>query len=147
MAGNVTLFVFLAAITMAVFAFLSVAVWVGAHSEERKTRDRYALLKSLAEQPGESAIRVLEMLREQEQRRAEQKEQEERRGYLIGGLTTVAAGAGLAVMLAALATKPGTWTVGLIPLLVGMVLTVFGLAGRRGSGRSDRGEPLDTSAR
>jgi hypothetical protein len=125
-------FLFLAAGAAGLFAFLSIAGWVRTRAQERKDRDRFALLKAIAEQPGESAQRVLDLLREDEERERARKEREERKGYLVGGLTCLAAGVGLSVMLLALSTKPGTWTVGLIPLLVGVVLTGMSLLTRPG---------------
>jgi hypothetical protein len=118
MSRDAALFLFLAAASVAVFAFLSIAVWVS----QRKTRDRFALLKALAEQPGDSAQRVLEMLREQEERQAMRMEQAEVRGYLVGGWASVASGIGLMALLA----KSGFWTVGLLPLLVGIALVLTG---------------------
>src|SRR5262249_17400259 len=85
--NNLALFIFLATLAVAVFAFLSVGVWVSAQHQDRKSRDRFALLKTLAEQPGENAKHVLDMLREQEARQAAERESQERRGYLMGGLT------------------------------------------------------------
>jgi hypothetical protein len=122
---------------VAVFAFLSVAVWVGTQFQDRKARDRFALLKTLAEQPGENAQRVLAMLREQEERQAARRESQERRTYLIGGLTSLAAGVGLSVMMAALSPKPGVWTVGLLVMLIGVVLTSFGVSTRLGGWSGD----------
>ena len=73
---------------------------------------------------------MLEALRDQERQELFRKESEERRGYIIGGLATVASGIGISVMIGTLAATPGTWTVGLIPLLVGVVLTGAGLTRR-----------------
>jgi Flp pilus assembly protein TadB len=137
MQPNAAMFLFIAAVVVAVFAFLSIAAWTGAQSQERKARDRYALLKVLAEQPGENAQRVLEALREQEREERQRKETEEQRGYVIGGLATIASGIGISVMVATLAARPGAWTVGLIPLLVGVVLTGAGLARRRPTAGDD----------
>lgn len=128
MTTNVAIFLFLAAGVVAMFAFISIAVWVIAQTSERRARDRFALLKTLAEHSNESSARVLEMLREHDERQAERKTREERRGLLLGGLIVLACGAGICVMLAMLTTKnSGEWTVGLIPLLVGAVLFFFGL--------------------
>ena len=66
---NAAMFLFLAATVVAVFAFLSIAVWVTAPAQERRARERMQLLKSVAEQPGENASRVLDMLREEDRRR------------------------------------------------------------------------------
>jgi Flp pilus assembly protein TadB len=124
-------FLFLAAASVALFAFLSIAAFAGTHAQERKERDRFALLKSLAEQPTESAQKVIDLLREQEEQARVKKEREEQRGFLIGGLVLVAAGVGVLIMFLALA-KEGLWTIGLIPVLVGVVLTSIGVFSRRG---------------
>src|SRR5262245_239731 len=92
-------FLFLAAGAVGLFAFLSAAAWSGTQASYRKERDRYALLRSLAEQPGENAARVLDMLREQDAQKARRKSEEERRGFLIGGLCCLASGAGLSIMM------------------------------------------------
>jgi hypothetical protein len=134
MSTNAALFLFLAAGAVAMFAFVSIATWVGTQSIERKARDRFALLKTLAETPGENAAQVLQMLRDQEERQAAFKAAQERRGFLIGGLACIASGAGLAVMLTALGGKSGAWTVGLIPLLIGLALVPFGLSRGLGGG-------------
>jgi Flp pilus assembly protein TadB len=131
MVPGAAMFLFLAAGAVALFAFLSVAVWTGTQIQERKTHDRYALLKALGEQTGENARHVLEHLREDEDRARARKEREERRGFLIGGLCTMATGIGLMVMFVAL-KAPGVWAVGLIPLLIGIVLTSVGLLKDKG---------------
>lgn len=128
---SAALFLFLAAGAIGLFAFLSVAVYVSAPAQERKSRDRLALLKTLAEQPGENAARVLEMLREEDERRRERKPREERKGYLVGGLVTMAVGAGLGAMLMIMG-KHDSWALGLIPFLIGCVLFAAGLVMNRG---------------
>jgi len=121
------LFLFLAAGAVALFAFLSVAAWTGTQAAERKDRDRYALLKTLAESPADTAQRVLELLREQEERERSRKQREERKGYLVGGGVLLACGTGLSIMVTTLGEKAGVWTVGLIPMLIGLVLLAAGL--------------------
>jgi Flp pilus assembly protein TadB len=120
------IFLFLAAAVVAVFAFLSIVVWVSRQSQDRQTRDRLALLKTIAENPSENAGRVLEMLREHEEKRM----QRERTGWIAGGLIVMAVGVGLCTMLAMLAGR-GEWSVGLIPLLIGCVLFGVGLFSNR----------------
>ena len=71
------------------------------------------------------------MLRQQEERKARRKEEEERRGFLIGGLVCMATGVALVAMFASLGSMKA-WPVGLIPFLIGVVLTPFGLP-RKGS--------------
>jgi len=128
MPANMTLFwplfLFLTATVVAVFTFVSVAHWVGAQSRERQARDRYALLKALAEMPGENARRILDVIVEQDLRKAIKDRSEQ----LMGGLITLAVGASLSIMLATLShNEPGVWTVGLIPASVGASLIVFNL--------------------
>lgn len=122
------MFLFLAAGAVGLFAFLSIAAWSGTQAGERKARDRFALLKTLAEAPGENAQRVLDLLREEDERQRIRREREERKGYLVGGLILIAVGVALGVMLLAVAGgRSGTWTVGLIPGLIGVVLAAVGV--------------------
>jgi Flp pilus assembly protein TadB len=122
------LFLFLAALSVACFAFLSIVVWVQGQSGERKARDRFALLKGLAESPGENAQRVLAYLREEEQGRLERRDTEERKGYKIGGLVCMACGVGFWFIV------PNVLGVGLLIFLVGAALFPFGFGGRRSGG-------------
>jgi hypothetical protein len=130
---NAAMFIFLAAGAVGLFAFLSVAVWAGTQAQERKAHDRFALLKAIAEQPSENARLVLEHLREEEQRERARREREERRGFLIGGLVTIAVGVGMSVMLVAMKAAPGVWSLGLFLFLIGAVLTAFGIAKDKGA--------------
>ncbi|HEY1342116.1 MAG TPA: hypothetical protein VGF59_31625 [Bryobacteraceae bacterium] len=129
---SAAMFLFLAAVVVAVFAFCSIVVWVATPSRERQARDRLALLKTLAEHPGENAAQILEMLRAEDEKRAERREREERSGYILGGLIVMAVGVGLGTMLAILDTKGGAWSVALIPFLLGCVLFGAGLFKNRG---------------
>ena len=118
------MFIFLAAGAVGLFAFLSVAAWAGTQAHERRTRDRFALLKSIAEQPGENAQRVLEALLADEERVRTEKARQEQWGYLVGGLVCMAVGVALGAMMLAMNAKSGAWSIGLIPFLLGAVLTV-----------------------
>jgi hypothetical protein len=133
MSSGAALFLFLAAASIGLFAFLSVAVWSSAPAQERQARDRLALLKTLAEQPGENAARVLEMLMREEENKRLKKMREERRGYMLGGLITMVVGVALAVMFFVLPGKPGAWSVSLIPFLIGCVLFGAGVTINRNS--------------
>jgi hypothetical protein len=128
MPANAALFLFLAAAVVSVFAFCSIVVWVTFPARERQARDRAALLKTLAEQPGDNARQILDMLREEDARRIARKAREERQGWISGGVCTIAVGVALGVMTAVLDTKGGTWSVGLIPLLIGLALLGVGLS-------------------
>lgn len=123
---NAALFLFLAAIVVSVFAFLSVAAWVNAPSKERQARDRFALLKTLAEQPGENAVRILDILQKEDQARAAKKALDERRSWIDSGIILIAIGLGLAGMLLIHGDR-GDWSVGLIPLLLGLATILIGL--------------------
>ena len=123
---NAAIFFFLAAIVVAVFAFLSIVVWVSAPSKERQARDRFALLKTLAEQPGENAARVLDLLQKEDKSRAAKRERDERRSWIDSGVILIAIGLGLTGMLMALGGRYD-WSVGLIPLLIGIALMLIGL--------------------
>ena len=127
MESGTALFLFLAAAVVAVFAFCSIVVWVSAPARERQVRDRIALLKTLAENPSDTAREVLALLREEEGKGAARRQAEEKRGYVVGGLVVMAVGVGLGVMLVALGNDDGVWSVGLLPFLIGCVLLGAGL--------------------
>jgi hypothetical protein len=122
--AGAAMFGFLAVGAVALFSFISVAHWLSLRTEERYARDRFAMMKAILEHPGEQADRVLAVWHEQEVK----KERQDRRGRIMGGAVTAAVGVALAVMLAALSTgESGIWTIGLIPLAVGVVIAAFGL--------------------
>ena len=123
---NAAMFLFLAAAVVAVFAFLSIAVWVSEPARERLARERLMLLRTVAENPNDNAREVLEMLRREDAMRAARKAREERQGWISGGLIVIAVGVGLGVMLV---TREGgsAWSLAAIPVLVGCVLVGVGL--------------------
>ncbi|MFN3322856.1 MAG: hypothetical protein ACK5AZ_05120 [Bryobacteraceae bacterium] len=123
---NAAMFLFLAAAVVAVFAFLSIAVWVSVPAQERQARERMELLKTLALQPGENAVRVLEMVREEDRKREEKRRQEQRRGYIVSGLILIAIGIGIGTLL--WLTKAGAeWAIGFMFIMMGSVLVGSGL--------------------
>jgi Flp pilus assembly protein TadB len=131
--ANVALFLFIAAATLAVFAFLSVVYWVTARADERKTRDRYALLRKIAEQPAESAQLVIALVREEDARleqRARNRAHQARRDGMQSGAILIAVNVGLSLMLYTTASGSQVWTVGLIPGLIGVVLFLFAFFSR-----------------
>lgn len=139
MLENVAMFWFIGAAVVALFAFLSVASWAGIRAEERKTVERYALLRKVAEQPGESARLVLERLRAEDDRAAERRAAREfrrRREQIQGAVVLIATGVGLGTMVETLSDERGLWTVGLIPALIGAVLLVFAWFSHPGRNRS-----------
>lgn len=131
--------IFLAAGAAAYFTFLSIAAWSEARARERRTTERYALLRQLAEHPAESAQRVIDYLREEDARleaEVQQKAEKERQGSRGTGVILIATGVGLAIMVASLAPERvperNAWTVGLIPLLIGVAILLTGKRGTNG---------------
>jgi hypothetical protein len=117
-----SIFLFVSVCVVCVFTFVSIASWAGTRQQERTALYRTELLKKLSEQPPENARLVIALLREEEVR----KEAEKRRGLLLGGSIVTAVGFGLMVMLVALVPREKAFTVGLIPLFIGIVLILFG---------------------
>jgi hypothetical protein len=135
------IFLFLAAAVISVFAFVSIVVWVSTPARERQARDRLALLKTLAENPSEQAKQVLDLLRQEDALRHERREREQRKGWITGGLITMAAGVGIGLMLGLVGDRD-SWTVALgvsiIPSLIGCVLLGVGLFSHGRVVRPDR---------
>jgi hypothetical protein len=110
---------------VALFTFLSVAVWSEERRKEREAHYRGELMKKMLEQPGPAAERILQMMRDEEVRATVQK----REGRRLGSLVSMAVGVGIALLF--LALEPGTalWTVGSIPFLIGAVIFAFSIWG------------------
>ncbi len=68
------------------------------------------------------------------------KENERRRGLILGGLITFVVGAGVIPLLYGLETEKPVWLAGLIPLLIGAVLFLYGVFSPRGE-RPGAGAP------
>ena len=122
--------IFLAAGAVSLFAFLSVTYLVNARANERRTQERYALLRQVAERPVESAGLVVELLREEDARfeaAARQKRIKARQDNIVAGLILTAVGVGMAIMLGSIQPGENLWTVGLMPMLIGGVLIVYEL--------------------
>jgi len=124
--ATLPLFLFISVAVVAVFTFISVASWAGTRQQERTALYRSELLKKLAELPPENSRQVIALLRDE----AARKESEKRRGLQLGGWVVAAVGFGLMVMLVALVPGEKAFTVGLIPLFIGIVLIVFGHLGK-----------------
>ncbi len=91
--------------------------------------------RKIYEPPG-SGTDSVPVLWEQENRRR----QEQIEGYKVGGLITVAAGIGICPFLYFVDPGSSVWVVGLIPLMVGLALLLYGfiLAPRPAPGREHR---------
>ena len=122
--GNLCLWGFLAVGAVALFGvFLPITTWMEHQRKERDAFYKAESLRRLTEAPGDGAKAAIEMMREQN-RMAQIKQRE---GMKLGGLITVAVGAGLCIFLYMVAGgAPGSpWLVGLIPGFVGIALLVY----------------------
>lgn len=108
--------------SIALFSFLSVAAWSDARRKERQEYYRSETLKKIAESSGEGAKAAIELLREQNKNVAKHRLE----GMKLGGLVTAVVGIGVMVLLHGLEHDEPVYLVGLIPLLVGLVLLIYG---------------------
>ena len=102
------------------FAFVSVIGWARERRKEREAFCRSEVLKKVAESPEGTAQKVLELLRQEDQGRQVRR----REGLKLAGLVNIAAGVGLSLLLAVVSGR-GMWLLGMIPLFVGTVLTIY----------------------
>ena len=102
----------------AVFAFISLVVWLEARTKEREAHYRGETVKKIAESGNSDA--ALEYLREVERADAVRARAKAR----IAGLITSAVGVALMIFLHQLVSGTAVYLVGLIPLLVGVALLI-----------------------
>jgi len=102
----------------AVFAFISVVVWLEARTKEREALYRSETVNKIAESGNSDA--ALEFLREVERADAARARAKAR----IGGLITTAVGIALMIFMHQLTSGTAIYLVGLIPLLVGVALLI-----------------------
>jgi len=107
--------------SIALFSFLSVAVWSDARRKEREEYYRSETLKKIAESSGEGAKAAIELLREQNKNVTKRR----REGMKLGGLITAVVGAGVMVLLHGLVHEEPVYLAGLIPLLIGLALLTY----------------------
>lgn len=105
-----------------VFTFVAIAAWSENRLKEREAYYRHETYRKLADGQG-SSQEVLELMREEERARARRL----RDGLLLGGLITGVSGLGVMIFLYVIVEVKGVFLVGLIPLLIGLVLTLFAL--------------------
>jgi Flp pilus assembly protein TadB len=108
-------------IPIAGIALVAIIVWI---TEQRKGKEAYLrneLLRKIAESQEDSAQKVFEMIRQEEQDARIRR----REGVKLAGLILVAIGIGLAVMLALLERSEPAWIIGSIPFLIGVALLVY----------------------
>ena len=112
---------FLSAGAVALFSFLAVAVWSDNRRREREAYYKNEQLKNMPELQRDDKVGVA-VLREEERialRRT-------REGIRLGGLITTAVGIALMVFLRELLNDRPIYLVGLIVLLTGIALLVYG---------------------
>jgi hypothetical protein len=105
-------------IPIAGIALVGLIVWLTERRKEKEAFYRADLLRKISEASGESAQKVLEMMRHEDR----QAQLRRREGLKLGGLIVMAAGLGFMAMLWTIERSEPVWTIGLIPLLIGAVL-------------------------
>jgi hypothetical protein len=113
------LFLFLSVGAISVFSFVAVAVWADNRRREREAFYKSESLKKLYETQGSGAT-IIEFIREDEKISTRRR----REAIKLGGLITTAVGIGLMCFLRVIERHEPAFTVGLIPLLVGVALLI-----------------------
>ena len=99
-------------------AMVVLIVWFAEQRKGKEALHRNELLRKIAESQGDAAQRVLEMIRQQDHEAAVRR----REGIKLGGLVLSAIGIALSIMGGMLHRGQPVWTVGLIPLFIGVAL-------------------------
>lgn len=121
---------FIIVIVVAAFTMSVVMHWLNTRRAEQRTRERYALLAKLAEQPRESADLIIALLREEDAKEEAgrlKRLMSHRRERMQGGAILIAVGIGIGIFFDRLLPNPGhlLWPVGVIPAFIGMVILAF----------------------
>jgi hypothetical protein len=109
----------IAVLGTAVFAFISVVVWIGGREKEREAHYRDEMARRIAE--AGDAGPILDYVRETERVDAARVRIKAR----VAGLITAAVGVALMIFMFEVAPATAVYLVGLIPLLIGVVLLIF----------------------
>ena len=117
------IFLFLSVASVALFSFVSVAVWSSERRREREAYYRSETLRKIADTQGTGGSSAIEFLREEENNATRRR----REGQKLGGLITVAVGIGMMVFIKAVDRDDPdpAYLVGLIPLFVGAALLAY----------------------
>ena len=121
---------------VAVFTFVAIATWSDNRRKERESFHRHETYRKMLDRPGESAADVLALMRHEEAQRQSQKVE----GLRLGGMITTVVGVALMVFFYFLIGGSPLFLVGIIPLLIGLVLVVYGffMMKRPNEDRADR---------
>ena len=110
-----------------VFTFVSIETWSENRRKEREAYYKNETLQKMLDGSPESAETVRQLVREEEEQLERRRLISRKQGLLLGGSITAAVGLGLGIFLYPLAPKgEPVFLVGVMPLLIGVVLTVFG---------------------
>jgi len=127
--GAAGLFLFLSVVIIAVFTFISIAVWTEARRKEREAYYKAETIRRLTEMPGgEGARAVIEMMREEERidkERAAAAELKKLDGLKIGGVVNIFIGIALYLFMRSVG---GPAMVGAFPLAIGVALAIYAYA-------------------
>jgi hypothetical protein len=107
---------------VAVFTFVTVATWAENRRKEREAYYREETYRKILEHGGDSGDRILGLMREEEAGRFRRRIE----GQRLGGLITTAVGVGVMIFLYVLVDDEPVYLVGIIPLLIGFVLVIYG---------------------
>jgi len=107
---------------VAVFTFVTVASWAENRRKEREAYYREETYRKILEHGGDSGDRILGLMREEEAGRSRRRIE----GQRLGGLITTAVGVGIMTFLYVLVDEEPIYVVGIIPLLIGIVLVIYG---------------------
>ena len=107
--------------SIALFSFLSVAVWSDTRRKEREEYYKNETLKKIAESSGEGAKAAIELLHEQNKNVTKRRLE----GMKLGGLITAVVGIGVMALLHGLVHDEPVYLAGLIPLLIGAALLTY----------------------
>jgi hypothetical protein len=109
-------------VIFSVLSFLAVAVWSENRRKEREAYYRSEVLKKIAEGPGSAT--AVEFVREQDKLARRRRDE----GMKLGGLVTTAVSVAFTLFLHVVteSNRPGVWTLGLIPLSMGLALLAYG---------------------
>jgi hypothetical protein len=117
------IFLFLSVASVALFSFVSVAVWSSARRREREAYYRSETIKKIADTQGAGSSSAIEFLREEEKNAARRRQE----GQKLGGMITVAVGIGMILFINAVDRRDPdpAYLVGLIPLRIGVTLLAY----------------------